>query len=155
MNAAANYNIHPASLRHAELLSQLHTGCFAKGWGPLEFQSFFERKGVFMALAYHNDTVPVGFVVCWMIEDQCDLMSMGVLPDHRRDGVGLMLLEYALSEAKHMGAKALMLEVNVNNTAAQTLYLDQGFQKFSIRKDYYGNPDGTRSDAICMRKELV
>ncbi len=149
-----SYRIHPAGLRHAELLSQLHSGCFAKGWGPLEFQSFFERKGVFMALAYHEDTHPVGFVMCWLIEDQCDLVSMGVLADHRRDGVGLMLLEYAMSEAKHMGAKAMMLEVNMLNTAAQTLYLEQGFEKFSLRKDYYSNADGSKTDAICMRKPL-
>lgn len=150
----AGYHIHPAGLRHVELLSRLHTACFAKGWGPLEFESFFERSGVFMAIAYHTDNTPVGFVLCWLIEDQCDLVSMGVLPDYRRDGVGLMLLDYALGEAKHMGAKHLLLEVNVNNTAAQTLYEAQGFEKFSIRKDYYSNADGTRADAICMRKAL-
>ncbi len=65
-----------------------------------------------------------------------------------------MLLDYALREAKHMGAKSLLLEVNVNNTAAQTLYEAQGFEKFSIRKDYYANADGSRADAICMRKTL-
>lgn len=150
-----NYRIHPAGLRHIELLSQLHTHCFAKGWGPLEFESFFERKGVFMALAYHEDALPVGFVVCWLIEDQCDLVSMGVLPDHRRDGVGLMLLDYALSEAKHMGAKAMLLEVNLHNKAAQTLYAEQGFEKFGIRKEYYSNADGSKTDAICMRKPLT
>lgn len=154
MNAAANYRIHPAGLRHVELLSRLHTACFAKGWGPLEFESFFERSGVFMALAYHEDRQPVGFVVCWVIEDQCDLVSMGVLPDSRRDGVGLLLLDYALSEARHMGAKSLLLEVNINNEAAQTLYESQGFEKFSTRKDYYSNADGSKADAICMRKAL-
>ncbi|OYW14400.1 MAG: hypothetical protein B7X02_00090 [Rhodospirillales bacterium 12-54-5] len=75
MNAAANYHIHPAGLRHVEALSRLHTACFAKGWGPLEFESFFERSGVFMAMAYHENATPVGFVLCWVIEDQCDLAS--------------------------------------------------------------------------------
>ena len=154
MNAALNYNIHPANKRHVEVLSRLHTDCFAKGWGPLEFESFFERAGVFMALAYHEDKNPVGFVLCWVVDDHCDLVSMGVLPDNRRDGVGLMLLDYAIREARHMGAKALLLEVNINNTAAQTLYEGQGFEKFSIRKEYYSNADGSKADAICMRKAL-
>jgi ribosomal-protein-alanine N-acetyltransferase len=65
-----------------------------------------------------------------------------------------MLLHYAMGEARHMGAKSLLLEVNVNNTAAQTLYEAQGFEKFSIRKEYYSNADGTKADAICMRKGL-
>ena len=65
-----------------------------------------------------------------------------------------MLLDYAMREARHMGATHMMLEVNINNTAAQTLYEAQGFEKFSVRKGYYSGPDGTRADALCMRKPL-
>ena len=149
-----DYHIHPVGRGHAKALAQVHKGCFPKGWSHLEFESFFERAGVFAAIAYHKEKTPVGFVLCWIIEDQCDLLSMGVLPDHRRDGVGLMLLDYALANAASLGAKAMMLEVNINNTAAQTLYESHGFEKFSVRKDYYTNADGTKADALCMRKGL-
>ncbi len=153
-DATPVYRIHPAGRRHSKLLAELHGKCFAKGWGHLEFDSFFDRAGVFAAIAYHEDKLPVGFVLCWLIEDQCDLLSMGVLEDYRRDGVGLMLLDNAVSEAAHMGAKYMMLEVNINNKAAQTLYEAQGFENFSVRKGYYSNADGTKSDALCMRKTL-
>lgn len=149
-----DYHIHPVSRGHAKVLSQLHKGCFANGWSHLEFESFFERAGVFAAIAYHKAHTPVGFVLCWVIEDQCDLLSMGVLADHRRDGVGQMLLDFALSNAASLGAKHMMLEVNINNTAAQTLYEAQGFEKFSVRKGYYTGADGTKADAACMRKAL-
>jgi ribosomal-protein-alanine N-acetyltransferase len=149
-----DYHVHPVGRSHAKILSQVHKGCFFHGWSHLEFESFFERAGVFAAIAYHKEKTPVGFVLCWVIEDQCDLLSMGVLEDHRRDGVGLMLLEYAVANARSLGAEHLMLEVNVNNTAAHTLYESRGFEKFSIRKDYYTNPDGTKADAVCMRKTL-
>lgn len=148
-----DYHIHPVGRGHAKALSALHKGCFAKGWGHLEFESFFERAGVFAAIAYHKD-VPVGFVLCWLIGEQCDLLSMGVLEANRRDGVGLLLLNYALANAKSLGGHYMMLEVNANNAAAQTLYEAQGFEKFSIRKGYYTNPDGTLADAVCMRKAL-
>jgi ribosomal-protein-alanine N-acetyltransferase len=149
-----DYHIHPVSRGHAKALAELHKGCFAKGWSYLEFESFFERAGVFAAISYHKNHQPVGFVLCWLIEDQCDLLSMGVLEPNRRDGVGLMLLDYALQNAASLGAKHMMLEVNANNKAAQTLYEAQGFEKFSIRKDYYSNADGTRADALCMKKAL-
>jgi ribosomal-protein-alanine N-acetyltransferase len=148
------YLIHPVGRGHAKILAEIHKGCFAKGWGHLEFESFFERAGVFAAIAYHKDKKPVGFVLCWLIEDQCDLLSMGVLPDYRRDGVGVMLLDYAVENATHMGATYMALEVNVNNEAAQTLYEQKGFEKFSTRKGYYSNLDGTRADAVCLRKPL-
>ena len=63
-------------------------------------------------------------------------------------------LARGIDTAAHMGARHMALEVNVNNAAAQSLYESYGFEKFSIRKGYYSNVDGTRSDAICMRKAL-
>lgn len=149
-----DYHIHPVSRGHARALSDLHKGCFTKGWSHLEFESFFERAGVFAAIAYHKDHTPVGFVLCWMIGDQCDLLSMGVLEKYRRDGVGIMLLDWSLENAASLGGKYMMLEVNINNTAAQTLYEAQGFQKFSTRKGYYTGSDGSLADAVCMRKPL-
>lgn len=149
-----DYHIHPVSHGHAKALAELHKGCFAKGWSYLEFESFFERAGVFAAIAYHKEKTSVGFVLCWLIGDQCDLLSMGVLEPYRRDGVGQMLLDYALANAASLGATHMVLEVNINNTAAQTLYAAQGFEQFSIRKGYYTNADGTTADAMCMRKAL-
>ena len=150
----AEYHIHPVGRGHSKMLAELHKGCFAKSWSYLEFESFFERAGVFAAMAYNKQHAPVGFVLCWLIEDQCDLLSMGVLPDNRRDGVGQMLLDFAMDNAKSLDAKFMVLEVNVNNEAAHTLYEAQGFEKFSIRKGYYTNADGTLADAVCMRKPL-
>ena len=149
----SEYRIRSVGRTHAKALSELHGQCFAKGWGYLEFESFFERAGVFAGIAY-RDQMPVGFVLCWLIEDQCDLLSMGVLAEHRRDGVGLMMLDYALSTAHDMGAEYMTLEVNINNVAAQKLYEENGFIAFSTRKDYYAYPDGTFADAVCMRKKL-
>lgn len=149
----ADYHMLAVGRSHAKALSELHKGCFSKGWSHLEFESFFEREGVFAAIAYQGK-LPVGFVLCWLIEDQCDLLSMGVLPDYRRDGVGVMLLQYAMENAARLGAAAMVLEVNIRNEAAQTLYESYEFEKFSVRKDYYNNADGTRSDAVCMRRLL-
>ena len=148
------YHIHPSSRAHARALSEIHKGCFPKGWSHLEFESFFERAGVFAAIAYDKKQKPVGFVLCWLIEEQCDLLSMGVLPDNRRDGVGQMLLDFALDNARSLGGKFMMLEVNINNAAAQMLYEAKGYEKFSLRKGYYTNADGSLADAVCMRKAL-
>lgn len=148
------YRIHPVGRTHAKQLAELHASCFAKGWSHLEFESFFERAGVFAAMIYEGAS-PVGFIICWMIEDQCDLLAMGVTPEHRRTGAGLKMLDYALDTARDMGAASMVLEVNINNEAAQHLYQEHGFEQFSIRKNYYNHPDGSTSDAVCMRKMLV
>lgn len=150
----SDYRIHPVGRGHSKILSELHKNCFAKGWGYLEFESFFERAGVFAAIAYHKEKTPVGFVLCWLIDAQCDLLSMGVLADFRRDGIGQMLLDYATENARSLGASHMALEVNIHNKAARELYEAQGYEQFHIRKDYYSNADGSRADAICLKKAL-
>jgi ribosomal protein S18 acetylase RimI-like enzyme len=55
---------------------------------------------------------------------------MGVLDGYQRDSVERILLDYT----RGLGTNWMMLEVNINNTAAQTLYESQGFEKFSVRK---------------------
>lgn len=150
----SDYRIHPVGRGHSKILAELHGQCFAKGWGHLEFESFFERAGVFAAIAYHREKKPVGFVLCWLVDQQCDLLSMGVLADFRRDGIGQMLLDYATENARSLGAGHMALEVNINNKAARELYEAQGYAQYHIRKDYYSNADGSRADAICLKKPL-
>jgi len=151
---AAGFRIHPVGRGHAKKMAALHAQCFAKGWSALEFESFFERAGVFAAIAYGRDQQPVGFVLCWIIEDMCDLLSVGVVPDYRREGVGLMLVEYAVHTARDLGAKRIMLEVNIRNEAAIAMYEELGFTRDGLRKSYYSNADGTKSDALRFVKGL-
>lgn len=182
MNAAdagkGGFRLQPAGTAYAKQLAALHAQCFSKGWSSLEFESFFERAGVFAALAYHNaaqEAQPsleqgllrsdstsragatqraAGFILCWIIEDVCDLLSIGVIPEFRREGVGQMLLDYATDTARDMGASSIVLEVNINNVAAHAIYEANGYAKDGIRKAYYSNPDGTRADAVIFRKRL-
>lgn len=149
-----NFRLQPAGTAYAKQLAAIHAQCFSKGWSALEFESFFERAGVFAALAYSRENKAVGFILCWIIEDVCDLLSVGVLPEFRREGVGLYLVNYSEATAKDMGAKRIMLEVNITNEAAIKLYEDNGFTRDGIRKAYYSQPDGSKSDALILVKQL-
>ncbi len=147
------FRIQPVGRGYAKPMAAIHAECFSKGWSALEFESFFERAGVFAAIAYVQNK-PVGFILCWIIEDVCDLLSVGVLPEFRREGMGLHLLNYGLITAKDMGAKRMMLEVNITNAAAIKLYEDNGFVRDGVRKAYYSQPDGTKADALRLVREL-
>jgi ribosomal-protein-alanine N-acetyltransferase len=153
---ASGFRLQPAGRAYAKPMAQLHGQCFPKGWSALEFESFFEREGVFAALVYTagSDQKAVGFILCWVIDDICDLLSLGVLPEYRREGVGLMLLEYAMVAAGHMGAKEMVLEVNMRNEAAIVMYESNGFERAGIRKAYYTANDGSKVDALQMRRVL-
>lgn len=148
------FRIQPVGKAYAKHMAAIHGQCFRKGWSALEFESFFERAGVFAALAYSPDNKPVGFIICWIIEDVCDLLSVGVLPDLRREGLGQLLLDYGIATARDMGAERIILEVNITNEAAITLYEHNGFVRDGIRKAYYTQPDGSKADALKLVKAL-
>ena len=48
--------------------------------------------------------------------------------------------------------KSLFIEVAVSNPAGLALYASCGFASAGLRKNYYGRSDGTREDALVMRK---
>jgi ribosomal-protein-alanine N-acetyltransferase len=55
-----------------------------------------------------------------------------------------------LSRLREMGVKQVFLEVRDNNAPAIALYEKTGFEKISVRRDYYG----TGSDALIYKIEL-
>ena len=83
--------------------------------------------------------------------DLGDIQTLAVVPDHRRAGLGRLLLNAVLDEARRRGVGEVLLEVRADNTAARALYEAEGFMAIDVRKGYY-QPDGV--DAIVMAKQL-
>lgn len=81
-----------------------------------------------------------------------DLMTIGVLPGYRSQGVGRRLLRELLGRAGQMGIGKLFLEVRASNDAARSMYRSQGFEELAVVPSYYRNPD---EDAVTMRLNLT
>lgn len=62
------------------------------------------------------------------IRDDVPELSIAVVPDRRRSGVGRMLLEQLLAEANQLGLAAVSLSVEADNPA-RLLYSALGFQE--------------------------
>jgi ribosomal protein S18 acetylase RimI-like enzyme len=65
-----------------------------------------------------------------------NLWSMYVLPKFRRLGVGVVLLDRALSHAGQLdGLRQIILAVTANNVPASSLYKSRGFDRFGLEHD--------------------
>ena len=82
---------------------------------------------------------------------EADILTVGVVPDHRGKGIAKALMALITEWAKAQGTTAMMLEVKVDNSEAIGLYESLGYSKLNIRKDYFG----TGLDALVMRLELL
>ena len=78
-------------------------------------------------------------------------LGMGVLPHHRRRGIGRRLLEATLREAGRCGITRVQLEVFASNRAAISLYEAFGFECEGPQPRAQ-ELDGFAEDLVCMAR---
>jgi ribosomal-protein-alanine N-acetyltransferase len=93
----------------------------------------------------------VGYAGIWFDGDVSQVMTIGVDPNYRGQGVGRAMLSALIGQSIKLGAAEMFLEVAVDNEPALGLYRSVGFVPLAVRKRYYqpGN-----KDAYTMRLTL-
>jgi ribosomal-protein-alanine N-acetyltransferase len=145
---------------HAELVAALHAATMppedaagAAKWNGDWVARILALPGAAAVVALAPD--PVGFAVCLPAGSACDLLAIGVLPEHRRAGVARLLLTRCEVDARAAGAERLMLEVAEDNVAARALYRAAGFTEIGRRRAYYAPKSGGGArDALVLSKNL-
>lgn len=93
----------------------------------------------------------VGWAGVMVLAPEAEILTVGVVPTARRQGIGRALLAALIDEAVRRGATEIFLEVRVDNIGARAMYERDGFVEVGIRRGYY---DAGRVDAVVMRREL-
>lgn len=91
----------------------------------------------------------LGYAGFQVILDEGHIMTIAVHPEHRRRGLGTLLLLDLFEQAQKRGVQRLTLEVRVSNVAAQRLYEAFGFHLEGRRLHYYGDGE----DALILWSE--
>lgn len=78
---------------------------------------------------------------------EVDLMTLGVHPDYRGQGLGRAVLRELKRVAADKRARKMFLEVRVGGEAAKGLYASEGFKEIGTVPNYYANPV---EDAVTM-----
>jgi [ribosomal protein S18]-alanine N-acetyltransferase len=92
-----------------------------------------------------------GFLGLWLMVDEAHIVTLAVREDHRRRGIGALLVARAIELAREAEARSVTLEVRLSNTGAQALYERFGFRRAGIRKRYYTD---NGEDAIIMTRGM-
>ena len=138
-----------------EIVAKLHAKCFFDAWGPPMLRQVLGMPGAFGYVARRDGYGSVvGFALGRVAADECELLSLGVEPDYRSQGIGAQLLSTAMARAAAEKARWFFLEVAEDNQAALRLYRNFGLAGVGQRTDYYENADGSRTNAFTMRCAL-
>lgn len=145
----------PARLRpilssDLEQIMAIERASFAYPWSQ---RFFLQELRVFCARSTVAviDDHPAGYIIYWLLPGEVDIHNLAVHPSYRRQGLGRMLLQAVIDEARREGRQRITLEVRKSNEPAQRLYQSTGFVPRGIRKGYYSD-DG--EDAVVMVLEV-
>ncbi|WP_146586413.1 ribosomal protein S18-alanine N-acetyltransferase [Puniceibacterium confluentis] len=100
-------------------------------------------------------TQPHGFCLGRVVLDEAEILALATDPDHQRQGCATGILERFLQSAAERGAVTVFLEVAASNAPARAFYRRHGFEQTGLRRGYYRQPDGTRTDALLMARPVT
>ena len=81
---------------------------------------------------------------------EAHILNLSTAPASRRRGIARTMLRALLTDARTLGADTILLEVRRSNSAAISLYEQEGFNEISVRRDYYPDAGGAREDALLL-----
>lgn len=136
----------------------LHAAAFAgmeRAWSAEEIAALAAAPGGFLLLAAGPEGGDAAMLLGRAAAGEAELLTLAAAPAARRRGLGRALLALFDAEAAARGAAEAFLEVAVDNPGAESLYRGAGWEAVGRRRAYAERPDGTRVDALVLRKDLA
>jgi len=146
---AQNYLIESATWRDLKALDGLEKVCFGEdAWPLLELLGVLVFPGVVKLKAVFEESM-VGFIAGDPRRHESTgwIMTLGVLPDRRRQGIAEALLNEC---EQKMAMPQVKLTVRRGNEPALRLYEKLGYTQIDIWPRYYHNGD----DGLVLEKKL-
>ncbi|MBM1634638.1 GNAT family N-acetyltransferase [Sulfitobacter mediterraneus] len=131
-------------------MAQLHRAAFLRErpWSDKEFSDLTQSR--FVRCFDHA----FGFALTRTLAGESELLTLAVDPDHQGKGIGQELLQNWLDSLPE-GTETAFLEVASDNQPAINLYQKFKFIEAGRRAAYYSRSNGTKADAIVMRRAVT
>lgn len=145
----SEYRIEPIAAEHLRGVARLEELCFAQPWSERSLELLLTDAATGFVCLLDGHVVAYGGML--LAPDEGQITNIAVDPDHRRRGLGVLLMDRLEAEAKARGLLQIALEVRVSNEAAITLYKRTGYAVAGRRPNFYTSP---REDALVMLRTL-
>jgi ribosomal-protein-alanine N-acetyltransferase len=127
---------------------------FGEAWTRSQCAGILPMTGVLLRLASERPSgQTIGFSLSRSVAGESELLLIAVTPAQQRRGVGRLLLEDFIEQARIQGISTAHLEVRDGN-GAMSMYRDAGFSPVGRRRKYYHAPDGRAFDALTFMRKL-
>lgn len=141
----------PATEDDVGAVAAIEQLAFSDPWSARSFREAIDQPTVYFVCARSDAGEVLGYVVAWFVVDQGEVANLAVAPSGWGSGIGRVLLDAALAEARSRGVATVYLEVRDSNERARRLYRSRAFEEIGRRRNYYRRPV---EDAIVLRRTL-
>jgi ribosomal-protein-alanine N-acetyltransferase len=135
-----------------ERITYINRTCLPENYSDYFFVDLHHRFPETFIVAEENGEV-VGYIMCRIetglssfifrgLIKKGHIVSVAVLPEYRRKGIGEALVVKAMESMRLYKAKQCFLEVRITNTAAVDLYKKLGFEVSRTIRGYYADGEG-------------
>jgi ribosomal-protein-alanine N-acetyltransferase len=141
-------------------VTRINEACLPENYTDIFFVDLYRRYPETFIVADENGHT-VGYIMCRIevglsnlgltgIVKKGHVVSIAVMPEHRRKGIAKALMTAAMEGMRHCNAKQCYLEVRLTNEAAVELYKKLGFEISRTVHGYYADGE----DAYVMSLKL-
>lgn len=142
--------IRQMSTKDIESVYQLSVDSFSEPWSLESIKQEIDNPVASYFVAEKQGII-VGYIGLWHVLDEGEVINVAVDTSQRRQGIGVLLMNQLIEEAKKYQLNVIHLEVRKSNEAAIKLYERYGFKEIAIRKGYYHKP---LEDAVIMEYKM-
>lgn len=137
-------------------LARLHAQCFPDDcWDAAALAELLAMRGASGHLLEELGLgQPLGLILDLIIAEHAEILTLGVAPTARRQGIARAMLDDLFRRARLAGARSVGLEAAADNLPARQLYEACGFTQTGKRPGYYRRP-GAIVDALVFRRTLL
>ncbi len=142
----------PMQLSDLDEVMEIEQAVYSHPWGRVSFIATLKNNDNAWVLRAGSGEM-LGYTVQMAVVDEAHLLTLAVKASAQHQGLGKLLLGFAVQQARLMHMKSMLLEVRVSNQHALSLYQSFGFELIARRKNYYQSGQ-QREDALILRYDL-
>ena len=144
-------DIRPFKEEDLDSIYEIELVSFSIPWTKedLHRDAVINNLSIYLVAVYEEQVI--GYAGMWHVVTEGHITNIAVAENFRSMGVGQRLVEGLEHIAREKQMMGITLEVRMNNSAAQRLYIKNGFKVEGLRKNYYTD---TKEDALIMWKFL-
>lgn len=142
--------VRQAKIEDLDRIAQIEELCFDKAWNRDSLEKSLDDEMNAMWVAETKEGI-AGYLLAFCITGvNAEIYRIATDPKFRRNKVAHNLLNFMFCYCNLMAVEKILLDVNVNNAAAISLYKSFDFEEDGFRPKYYDNKD----DALLMSRTV-